>query len=137
VAPGSKFEFDIAISFAGEQREPARAVATKLQAVGVSVFFDEFEQHRLWGEDLAAHLSEVYTNKARYCLMFVSAAYAAKAWPNYERSAATHVPFSKSGVTFCPFSSTTRVSPGFRVQLRMCVSQNWEPMASPISSSRN
>jgi len=79
------FEYDIAISFAGEQRSVAESIARCLKTENVKVFYDDYEQAYLWGKDLYTHLADVYEKKARYCLMLVSAAYAAKVWPNHER----------------------------------------------------
>src|SRR5262249_8968271 len=41
-----------------------------------------------WGKDLYAHLADVYQNKARYCLMLVSADYERRVWTNHERKSA-------------------------------------------------
>ena len=79
------FEYDVAISFAGEQRTQAEAIADCLKNAGVKVFYDGSEQTNLWGKNLYEHLSDVYQKKARYCLMLASAAYAAKVWPTLER----------------------------------------------------
>jgi formylglycine-generating enzyme required for sulfatase activity len=81
----SEFEFEVAISFAGEQRDDARKIAERLRAVGLMVFFDEYVQADLWGKDLQEHLSDVYQRKARFCLMLISRAYAEKMWPTHER----------------------------------------------------
>jgi len=74
--------YDVAISFAGEQRREAEAIASRLRAAGVSVFYDAYEQADLWGKNLYDHLPAVYEHRARYCLMLVSAAYGAKVWTN-------------------------------------------------------
>lgn len=79
------FEYDVAISFAGEQRQEARQIALILQNTEVKVFFDEFKQADLWGKDLAEYFSEIYYKKARFCVMFISRAYATKMWPTLER----------------------------------------------------
>ena len=79
------FEYDVAISFAGEQRKEAEAIADCLKKNEVRVFYDRYEQADLWGKDLYEHLSDIYQKKARYCLMLASAAYAAKVWPTHER----------------------------------------------------
>jgi hypothetical protein len=79
------FQYDVAISFAGEQRTEAEAIAACLTARDVKVFYDRYEQAGLWGKDLYEHLSDVYYKKARFCLMLVSAAYANKVWPTHER----------------------------------------------------
>jgi TIR domain len=79
------FDYDVVISFAGEQRPEAEAIANCLRSRSVKVFYDRHEKADLWGKDLYEHLSEVYYKKARYCLMLVSAAYAEKVWPTHER----------------------------------------------------
>ena len=79
------FDYDVAISFAGEQRCEAEGIAMRVRAAGVSVFYDAYEQVDLWGKNLYDHLASVYQHKARYCLMLVSAAYAAKVWTTHER----------------------------------------------------
>jgi hypothetical protein len=81
-------DYDVAISFAGEQRSEAEGIADHLQAAGVTVFYDAYEQVDLWGKNLYDHLAVVYQHKARYCLMLVSAAYAAKVWTTHERQSA-------------------------------------------------
>lgn len=83
-----EFEYDVCLSFAGEQREFVEDVAAVLKTKGVRVFFDDYEQPQLWGKDLYAHLDEVYQHQARYCVLFASAAYAAKVWTNHERRSA-------------------------------------------------
>src|SRR6266566_5558925 len=49
---------------------------------------DKYEKATLWGKNLYTYLSDVYQNKARYCVMFLSRNYAAKLWTNHEREAA-------------------------------------------------
>jgi hypothetical protein len=80
----AEFEYDVAVSFAGENRPKAEQFAGLLKAQGLNVFYDEWEQANLWGRDLYEHLDEVYRKKARYCVMFLSEAYARKAWTNHE-----------------------------------------------------
>jgi len=79
------FEYDVALSFAGEQRSDVVAVAECLKKAGVSVFYDDYEKANLWGKNLYDHLSDVYQNKARYCVIFASKDYAEKTWTNLER----------------------------------------------------
>jgi hypothetical protein len=62
------FDYDVAISFAGEQRTEAEAIADCLRKNGIKVFYDRYEQADLWGKDLYEHLSDVYQKKARFCL---------------------------------------------------------------------
>jgi hypothetical protein len=81
---GTPLEYDVALSFAGEDRHHAKALADELCARDVRVFYDEEEQADLWGKDLYQHLQRVYRDTARYCVVFVSASYARKQWPRHE-----------------------------------------------------
>lgn len=78
------FNYDLAISFAGDDREHARCIAEKLRQNGINVFFDEYFKGVLWGKDLYQHLSNIYKNEAKYCLILVSKSYESKLWTNHE-----------------------------------------------------
>src|SRR5689334_15561742 len=54
------FEYDVCLSFAGEQREYVEDVAARLRASGVRVFYDDYEKASLWGKDLYEHLDWIY-----------------------------------------------------------------------------
>ena len=82
------FEYDVGLSFAGEQRWYVGQVAYDLKSRDIRVFFDDDEQESLWGKDLNEHLSEVFQHKCRYCVVFVSKEYGNKMWPNTERRSA-------------------------------------------------
>jgi len=81
-------EFDVALSFAGTDRPYVENVATHLRKMGVKVFYDKYEKVTLWGRDLYAHLQDVYFDKARYVVMFVSKSYRDRLWTNHERKSA-------------------------------------------------
>ncbi len=81
-------DYDIALSFAGEERDYVDRVANLLKECGVKVFYDLFEEADLWGKDLYAHLSEIYHKRAQFTVMFISKAYANKLWTNHERKSA-------------------------------------------------
>ena len=78
-------EYDVALSFAGEDREYVEQVAEHLVGLDVKVFYDQYETAELWGEDLAVHLGNVYSRDSHFVVMFASRHYAEKAWPNHER----------------------------------------------------
>jgi TIR domain len=78
-------QYDVALSYAGEDRGQARELAKLIQTAGYLVFYDEFEV--LWGEDLSVKLHEVYEKQSRYCVLFVSKHYLNKPWTNVERKA--------------------------------------------------
>lgn len=80
--------YDIAISFAGEDRQIAEQLAAILVNKGLNIFYDEYEKADLWGKDLYVHLQKIYRTEAKFCLMLISEHYARKQWTNHERRAA-------------------------------------------------
>src|SRR5260370_10751631 len=80
--------YEIALSFAGEDRSFVDGVARQLQKIGVNVFYDHFETVTLLGNDLAATFAEIYGKEATYCAMFISNHYARKAWPQFKSQTA-------------------------------------------------
>lgn len=81
-------KFDVALSFAGEQRDYVKKVATILEREGIKCFYDEFFKHKLWGTNLAEYLHEVYYSQSKWCIMFISKEYVTKAWTTHERRSA-------------------------------------------------
>ena len=110
----SEFDYDVALSFAGEDRAKVEPVADLLKRKGVNVFYDEFERSRLWGEDLYTYLDEVYSKKARFCVMFVSRHYAEKAWTNHERKSAQERAFKEHKAYILPIRLDDTEIPGIR-----------------------
>ena len=84
----TQFEYDVCMSFAGEDRHYVRRVADTLRLRGVRVFFDEYAQADMWGKDLYSHLDDIYQNAAKYCVLFASHHYARRVWTNHERESA-------------------------------------------------
>lgn len=82
------FEFDAALSFAGEDREYVEEVAAAFKSVGIRVFLDSDYLSEFWGEDLIEFFDGVYRKRSRYALIFVSRHYADKMWPRHERRSA-------------------------------------------------
>ena len=102
------YEFDVALSFAGEQRSDVERVADYLKNAGLRVFYDAHEKASLWGKDLYVHLSDVYQNRARYCIIFASREYADKSWTGHERqNAQARLSVKRATSTFSPCVSTT------------------------------
>ncbi len=78
-------KFDVALSFAGEQRRYVEEVATILKRKGIRVFYDQFEQSHMWGKSLPEYLQDVYYSRSEWCIMFISEAYVSKMWTTHER----------------------------------------------------
>jgi TIR domain-containing protein len=84
-SPKPTKRYEIALSFAGEDRPFIEAVAFNLRSLGVTLFYDAFQQTDLLGKDLTVHFAEIYKDKANYCAMFISDHYVRKTWPQFER----------------------------------------------------
>jgi TIR domain len=81
-------DYDVCLSFAGEDRKYVNQVAALLDARGIRVFYDKYDQVSLWGKNLYEHLDYIYREAAQYCIVFVSKNYAKKIWTNHERQSA-------------------------------------------------
>lgn len=79
------YEFEIALSFAGEDRETAEKLFFALKKENISVFYDKDKQAELWGKNLFDELAEIYEHKAKYCVILISQHYKEKAWTNVEK----------------------------------------------------
>ncbi|MBA3543945.1 MAG: TIR domain-containing protein [Chthoniobacterales bacterium] len=95
-------EYDVALSFAGENRDYVEQVARLLQAAGVKVFYDKFETAKLWGDNLADHLGEVYGKRSRFVVIFISKYYPLKAWPKHERQSAQARAITENKIVLLP-----------------------------------
>jgi len=84
----SNSEFDIALSYASEQGWYVEPMARALVDYEVSVFYDRFDEARLWGRDGIETFTETYGRQAFRVIMFISADYVRKGWPTVERRAA-------------------------------------------------
>lgn len=81
-------KYQVALSFASENREYVEEVAAALRKSSIRVFYDKFEQTNFWGKNLYEHLDDVYRNQAHFCVIFISEHYLKKTWTNHERKSA-------------------------------------------------
>jgi hypothetical protein len=107
-----EFEYDVALSFAGEDRSIVEELASRLKAKGMEVFHDEYEAGDMWGRDLVDHLVNIYSRKARYCVMFISQSYPLKKWTKAERMAAQERAFRDSDEYILPLQVDDTQVPG-------------------------
>ena len=107
------YEYDVALSFAGEQREFVREVAKILyENYQLKVFFDEFEESNLWGKNLYEYLYEIYSKKAKYVIIFVSREYKEKIWTNHERQASQERALKEKNEYILPIRFDDTAIPG-------------------------
>jgi hypothetical protein len=77
--------FDIAISFAGENRELARYIAHRLKELDVEVYFDEDYEISYLGKKLSDEFPKVFSTDSRYVLCLLDKYHQQKIWPTFER----------------------------------------------------
>ena len=105
-------KYDVVLSFAGEDREHAKALANLLESGKYSYFYDENELAELWGKNLYDYLSSVYKDRARYCVMFLSQHYERKLWTNHERQIAQARAFQENREYILPVRLDDTEIPG-------------------------
>jgi len=88
VLPPLPLQFDVALSFAGSERQHAEELAKRVRDAGFDVFYDDFYPEQLWGKDLPAFFDHIYRKASRFCVMFVSREYAERMWTTHERRSA-------------------------------------------------
>jgi len=113
----TSFEYDVCLSFAGEDRAYVRRVADILKSKGIRVFYDEYEQIDMWGKDLYVHLNEIYKNTAKYCVLFASRHYARKVWTNHERQSAQSRAIQQHSEYILPAKFDNTEIPGVRTTI--------------------
>lgn len=108
----AEIQYDIAFSFAGEDRYYVEQVALALREKGVKVFYDNFETISLWGKDLYQYLSDIYSKKSRLVVIFISESYSKKLWTNHELRAAQERAFNEKSEYILPARFDDAVIPG-------------------------
>lgn len=82
------YKYDVALSFAGEQRVYVERVATALKQHKIRCFYDNDNQVDLWGKNLIKYLGDIYFKQSKYCVIFISKSYCEKNWTILESEAA-------------------------------------------------
>ncbi len=102
--PGGRpgLRWDVALSFAGAQRDYVGQVAAALKARGARCFYDADRQVRLWGTHLAEELPRIYERESAVVVVFISAHYAERDWTRLERRAAFSRAVHEAGVYVLP-----------------------------------
>ncbi|KAA8747369.1 TIR domain-containing protein [Paenibacillus sp. UASWS1643] len=108
------YEYEVAFSFAGEDRELVDEIADQLRKANIRVFYDMYETVSLWGKDLYTHLDEIYRKKSKYCVMFLSNNYKEKVWTNHERESAQARAFTEREEYILPIRLDDTEIPGIR-----------------------
>ena len=75
ITGNSEYEYDVALSFLGKNRDLAHKLDQYLTKQKLTVFYDKNEQHDITGKNLFDYLYTVYSNKAERCVILYSKNY--------------------------------------------------------------
>ena len=119
--------YEVALSFAGEQRCYVEEVARALQSRGISVFYDGFETVSLWGKPLAEEFQRIYENDSGRVVMFISREYVEKAWPRHERRSALSRAIQESSEYVLPVRLDDTAVPGLPNDVNYLYAADYSP----------
>lgn len=79
------FEYDFAVSFAGENRDFAREIVRQLSLLDAHVFFDEHFEANFLGGAWSAQFERIFGHDSRLVVCLLDTHYREKIWPTFER----------------------------------------------------
>lgn len=107
-----QFEYDVAVSFASEDKAFAEELFNLLRHKNREVFRDEYTPADVWGKDVLDHLVNLYARKARYCVMLISQNYPLRQWTEAERTAVQERSFRDPNEYILPIQLDDTEVPG-------------------------
>ena len=79
------FEFEVAFSFAGENRDLAEFLADSLTSLDVTVFYDGMFEANFLGKAWSQQFKEIFGNKSKFVVCILDKRHLEKIWPTFER----------------------------------------------------
>lgn len=80
-----EYQFDFALSFAGENRELARLIADQLDLFDCAVFYDEYFEANYLGKAWHKSFTQIFGEQARFVICLLDKHHVEKIWPTFER----------------------------------------------------
>ena len=121
--------YQVALSYAGEQRAYVERVASALQARRVPLFYDRFEAVTLWGKDGIEFFHKLFSVDTSYVVMFISKEYVEKSWPRHERRSAFSKAINEQGEYVLPVRFDDTEIPGLPSTVQYLRATDYEPEA--------
>ncbi|MFQ5910051.1 MAG: TIR domain-containing protein [Thermoplasmata archaeon] len=125
--PERRFPYDIALSYASEQRGYVKRVYRRLRQLGVKTFYDDGEVVSLWGKNLEPYLEKVFRKMARLCVVFVSKDYVSKPWPLFEAQSALAREVQEKGEYVLPVRFDDSELSGLLPTIKYLRAQDYSP----------
>ncbi|MCH7500091.1 MAG: TIR domain-containing protein [Nitrospinae bacterium] len=79
------YEFDIALSFAGENRELAEYIAEQLGILDANVFYDKYFESNFLGSTWSRQFKKIFSEDSRLVVCLLDKHHNDKIWPTFER----------------------------------------------------
>lgn len=79
------YDFDVAISFAGENRTLAEFITKNLEILDMSVFYDKNFEDNYLGGPWSKHFNEIFVEQSRIVVVLLDTFHHEKVWPTFER----------------------------------------------------
>lgn len=79
------YDFDFAISFAGENRQLAKMITDLLSVLDCTVFYDEYYEANYLGKAWSVQFNEIFGEKSRFVVCILDQYHKEKIWPTFER----------------------------------------------------
>lgn len=86
----SKKPYDVALSFAGEDRAFAEKLQNHLEEFELAVFYDKAEESRIMANDVEAILGPIYASDSRFVVPILGEKYGIKRWTLFEAANYKH-----------------------------------------------
>ncbi len=97
----NRYEYDAALSYAGDDRRIAERLAKHLKSRGMRVFYDRDHLAHLWGKRQGT-FEAIFGPKSRFVIPLISQHYVQKDWPRLEFQAARREERNRKGDFILP-----------------------------------
>lgn len=81
----NNYVFDVAISFAGENRKLAEEITSYLRILDYEVFYDELYEANYIGSSWTKEFERIFTTDSKYVICLLDEFHKTKIWPTFER----------------------------------------------------
>jgi glucokinase len=105
-------KYEVALSYASEDRPYVQRVADRLAAQRINFFYDQFFQTLMWGRELPETFNDIFGGETRYAVVFISEHYISKPWPMYEGRSALSKAVVEHGTYILPVKLDASELPG-------------------------
>jgi hypothetical protein len=77
-------KYDVALSFAGSDRDLAESLFDEFSDLQLEVFYDKNEQHRILAENVEDYIAPIYRSDASYIVCLLGPEYPKRIWTKFE-----------------------------------------------------